>query len=171
MMCRDYHTLYGRPYTVLRYGIPYGPRMRDNCVAAAFFKRAFRGEPLRIDGDGCQERFFVYVEDLARAHVLALDPIAENRPSTSTATSRSRSGAIAETVRDLVGDVDGQLRAAPPRRPEGPGGVAPTGPARSSAGSPEVSFDEGMQRTLRLVRRDASACDIPRSAEPVTLED
>ena len=54
MMCRDYHTLYGRPFTVLRYGIPYGPRMRDNCVAAAFFRRAFAGEALTIDGDGLQ---------------------------------------------------------------------------------------------------------------------
>src|SRR3954466_13693777 len=79
MACRDYHTLYGRPYTILRYGIPYGPRMRDKLVIAAFIKRALSGEPLRIDGDGRQERYFVYVEDLARAHVLALDPSAENR--------------------------------------------------------------------------------------------
>ena len=34
---------------VLRYGIPYGPRMRDNCVVAAFMKRAMRGETLKID--------------------------------------------------------------------------------------------------------------------------
>ena len=61
MACRDYHTLYGRPYTILRYGIPYGPRMRDNCVVAAFMKRCMRGEPLRIDGDGSQQRSFVYV--------------------------------------------------------------------------------------------------------------
>ena len=38
-----------------------------------------RGEPLRIDGDGSQERRFVYVEDLAAAHVLALKPVAKNR--------------------------------------------------------------------------------------------
>src|SRR5262249_52157004 len=72
MMCRDYANLYKRPYTVLRYGIPYGPRMRDNLVIAAFIRRALQGEPLKIDGDGRQERSFVYIEDLARAHVLAL---------------------------------------------------------------------------------------------------
>ena len=61
-------------------------------VLAAFFQRALAGEPLRIDGDGRQQRNFVYVEDLARAHVLALRPEAENRTSTSTGRSRSRSG-------------------------------------------------------------------------------
>ena len=79
MFCRDYATLFGRPYTVLRYGIPFGPRMRSDLVVAAFLLRAMRGEPLRIDGDGSQERRFVYVEDLAAAHVLALKPAAKNR--------------------------------------------------------------------------------------------
>ena len=71
---RTTSTLYQRPFTILRYGIPYGPRMRDDPVLAAFFERALRGEPLRIDGDGRQVRNFVYVEDLAAAHVLALRP-------------------------------------------------------------------------------------------------
>jgi len=35
MFCRDYATLFGRPYTVLRYGIPFGPRMRSDLVVAA----------------------------------------------------------------------------------------------------------------------------------------
>ena len=65
MFCRDYLTLFHRPYTILRYGIPFGPRMRATSVLASFFLRALAGEPLRIDGDGSQERRFVYVEDLA----------------------------------------------------------------------------------------------------------
>ena len=76
MFCADYANLFGRPYTVLRYGIPFGPRMRSDLVVAAFLERALRGEALRIDGDGAQERSFVYVEDLAAAHVLALAPVA-----------------------------------------------------------------------------------------------
>ena len=79
MFCADYANLFGRPYTVLRYGIPFGPRMRSDLVVAAFLERALRGEALRIDGDGAQERSFVYVEDLAAAHVLALAPVAQNR--------------------------------------------------------------------------------------------
>ena len=44
MFCADYANLFGRPYTVLRYGIPFGPRMRSDLVVAAFLERALRGE-------------------------------------------------------------------------------------------------------------------------------
>src|SRR5207249_10037388 len=104
MFCRDYLHLYGRPYTVLRYGIPYGPRMRSDLVVAAFVERALRGEPIAIDGDGLQERRFVFVEDLAAAHVLALDAVAENRTYNLESTEATSIREVAERVRDLVGD-------------------------------------------------------------------
>ena len=170
MMCRDYHTLYGRPYTVLRYGIPYGPRMRDNCVAAAFFKRAFRGEPLRIDGDGLQERFFVYVEDLARAHVLALDPIAENRtfnldgdePVSHPAHRRDRPRPRRRRR--------GRASARPAPATSRPGSCPPTGPRDELGWIPRVVLRRGHAAHARLVRRrpSASTSAVP---EPVTLED
>src|SRR6266576_5990544 len=101
MFCADYATLFGRPYTVLRYGIPFGPRMRGDLVVAAFLLRALRGEPLRIDGDGSQERRFVYVQDLAAAHVLALRDIAENRTYNLESSEAISIRRLAETVRDL----------------------------------------------------------------------
>jgi UDP-glucose 4-epimerase len=168
MMCRDYLTLYGRPYTVLRYGIPYGPRMRDNCVAAAFFKRAFRGEALLIDGDGLQERFFVYVGDLARAHVLALNPIAENRTYNLDGDEPVSIRRIAETVRDLVGNVE--VTFGPPRPGDLKARVVSTDRAREELGwIPRVSFGEGMRRTLAWYS-ETLGLDIP-TPEPVTLED
>src|SRR5205823_3588765 len=58
MICRDYWNLFGVPFTVLRYGIPYGPRMRPRTVIGAFVQRALAGEPILIDGDGAQARAF-----------------------------------------------------------------------------------------------------------------
>jgi UDP-glucose 4-epimerase len=168
MMCRDYHTLYGRPFTVLRYGIPYGPRMRDNCVAAAFFKRAFRGEPLTIDGDGLQERFFVYVEDLARAHVLALNPVAENNTYNLDGDEPVSIRRIAETVRDLVGNVE--VTFGPARPGDLRARVVSTDRAHEELGwIPRVSFGEGMRRTLAWYCHTLGL-DIP-VPEPVTMED
>ena len=106
MFCADYANLFGRPYTVLRYGIPFGPRMRSDLVVAAFLERALRGEPLRIDGDGAQERSFVYVEDLAAAHVLALAPVAKNRTYNLEANEPISIRQLAETVGELVGDTE-----------------------------------------------------------------
>ena len=78
MVAHSYKTLYGQEFTILRYGIPYGPRMRDSLVIPKFVGMALRGDPLTVQGDGSQYRNYVYVEDLAEAHVLALRPEAAN---------------------------------------------------------------------------------------------
>ena len=73
MACVAYQKLYGIETTILRYGIPYGPRARMGTVLATFVARAIKKQPIVIQGDGSAWRRFVYVEDLAleigRAHV------------------------------------------------------------------------------------------------------
>ena len=65
LYCKAYQELYGIDYTILRFGIPYGPRAREAAVIPAFVNKALAGEPLTLAGDGGQSRRFVYVEDLA----------------------------------------------------------------------------------------------------------
>jgi UDP-glucose 4-epimerase len=149
--CRDYHTLYGRPYTILRYGIPFGPRMRDSLVIAAFIRRALCGEPLTIDGDGRQERYFVYIEDLARAHVLALAPSAENRTINLDGAAPVRIRDIAELVGELVGGV--QITYGEPRPGDFRARQVRTDVARNAIDwAPRVPFAEGMRRTVDWYR-------------------
>jgi len=151
MLCRDYATLFGRPYTVLRYGIPFGPRMRSDLVVAAFLLRAMRGEPLRIDGDGSQERRFVYVEDLAAAHVLALKPAATNRTYNLESSEAISIRRLAETVRDLVGDVE--VTFGPSRPGDYRARLVRSDRAREELGwVPEHSFADGLSKTLDWYR-------------------
>jgi UDP-glucose 4-epimerase len=79
MICIDYQSLYGLPFTILRYGTAYGPRSRGEDVISLFVKRALSGEPLEIHGSGTQSRNFIYVEDLAKGNVAALSDVAKNR--------------------------------------------------------------------------------------------
>ena len=79
MYCRSYDVLYGLPTTILRFGIPYGPRARPAAVVPAFIAKAQAGTPLTIAGDGSATRQFVYVEDLAEGVVAALAPEAAGR--------------------------------------------------------------------------------------------
>jgi UDP-glucose 4-epimerase len=67
-----WHKHYGLPFTILRFDIPYGPRMRSNMAISIFARKAMRREPITIFGDGCQGRCFIYVEDLAEGNVSAL---------------------------------------------------------------------------------------------------
>jgi UDP-glucose 4-epimerase len=156
MACRDYHTLYERPYTILRYGIPYGPRMRDNCVVAAFMKRCMRGEPLRIDGDGSQERFFVYVEDLAQAHVKALDDVAINETFNIEGAEPVSIREIAESVCSLVGT--GVVEFGPSRPGDLKARVVSSEKARERLGwSPATTFTDGLARTYAWYQAQAAA--------------
>ncbi|HEX6305224.1 MAG TPA: NAD-dependent epimerase/dehydratase family protein [Anaerolineales bacterium] len=70
-----YRQLYGLEYVVLRYPNVYGPRQDPHGeagVVAIFSGQMLKGEQAKINGDGEQERDFVYVGDCARANLLAL---------------------------------------------------------------------------------------------------
>lgn len=152
MFCADYANLFGRPYTVLRYGIPFGPRMRSDLVVAAFLERALRGEALRIDGDGAQERSFVYVEDLAAAHLLALAPVAQNRTYNLEANEPISIRQLAETIGELVGNVE--VTFGPSRPGDYKARRVSSERARTELGwVPRYDFAAGLQRTLEWYRR------------------
>lgn len=71
-----YRANYGLNYTVLRYPNVFGPRqdpLGEAGVVAIFTNKMLRGEPVVINGSGEQERDFIYVSDVARANLLALD--------------------------------------------------------------------------------------------------
>ena len=52
MLMHSYLEMYGQEFTILRYGIPYGPRMRDALVVARFVRAARNGDPIAIAGTG-----------------------------------------------------------------------------------------------------------------------
>ncbi len=66
---------WGMNCVILRYANVYGPRQGvkgEGGVVAAFASRLARGLPGRLEGDGEQTRDFVYVQDVARANIMAL---------------------------------------------------------------------------------------------------
>jgi UDP-glucose 4-epimerase len=148
MLCHDYQTLFKVPFTVLRYGIPYGPRMRPSLVIPIFIRKAMNGEPMTVAGDGSQHRKFVYVEDLAEAHVLALAPEAENQTYNIDGSEEVTILRIAETVHHLIG---GKGIEFVPARAGDYGGkqVSSAKAAREIGWTPKVNFATGMERTVQ----------------------
>jgi UDP-glucose 4-epimerase len=66
----------GVRFTALRYGNVYGPRQDPNGeagVIAIFTGRILKGESIRVDWDGEQQKDYVFVGDVARANLLAVD--------------------------------------------------------------------------------------------------
>jgi len=75
-LLRSFHDMRGLPYVALRYFNVYGPRMdvsgKYTDVLARWIEKIEAGEAPLIFGDGSDTMDFVYVEDVARANVLAL---------------------------------------------------------------------------------------------------
>jgi UDP-glucose 4-epimerase len=164
LYCRSYAELYGIEYTVLRFGIPYGPRARDATVLAAFTKKALAGEPLTVAGSGDQTRRFVYVEDLADGVVRALEPAAANRIYNLTGTETTTILEIAEAVRDLVGAAE--IVHTPARAGDFGGKEVSSERALEELGwQPVTPFREGARRYVewRRTREDVLA-PVPAAA-------
>jgi len=106
LYCRSYAELYGVESTIVRFGIPYGPRARPAAVIPSFVARARAGEPLSIAGTGEQQRAFVYVEDLAEGVVCALAPAAAGRTYNLAGHETVTIRGLAEIVRDEVAPVE-----------------------------------------------------------------
>jgi UDP-glucose 4-epimerase len=148
MLCYDYWNMYGVPFTVLRYGIPYGPRMRPSLVIPIFVRKALNGEPLTITGDGSQHRKFVYVEDLARAHVLALSEAGKNQTFNLDGAERVTILRIAETVMRLTGSMQA-IEFLPARSGDYAGvNVSSQKAERLLGWRPEITFNQGMRETV-----------------------
>ena len=105
-------------FTALRYGNVYGPRQDPNGeagVIAIFSARFIAREGVRIDWDGEQTRDYVYVADVARANLAALERGSGECYVIGTGTPTS----VNQIYRALV-DISG-FEAPVERTPQRPG--------------------------------------------------
>jgi UDP-glucose 4-epimerase len=153
-----YQAEYGLPFVALRYANVYGPRQDPHGeagVVAIFSGRMLRGEPVTINGDGLQTRDYVYVGDVARANLLALE---------SSVTGPLNIGTGVETDVNTLARL---LLAAAGSRSEVSHGPAKSGEQRRSVidcrraaaelgWRPEVSLADGLRRTVEWFRAPRS---------------
>jgi len=156
--CAGYAELFELESTVLRFGIPYGPRARAAGVVAKFTDLALEGKALTIAGDGSQCRSFIYVEDLAAGIVAALAPEAANRTYNLSGEEVVTILEIAETVQEMT---DGcEIVHTPPRPGDFPGKEISNERALKEIGwKAETSFREGVRKYVEWVRGSTRAPD------------
>jgi UDP-glucose 4-epimerase len=165
MYCRAYTSLYGLECTVLRFGIPYGPRARPAGVIPIFVRKALAGEPVTIAGEGLQSRRFVYVEDLAEGVVRGLGPHAGGRVYNLVGEESVTVRGIADAVGELLGGVDIVHTGA--RAADFAGAEVSGARAAAELGwRPATSFSEGLRRYVdwhcRAVAAPTAAAPAPR---------
>jgi UDP-glucose 4-epimerase len=147
LLVHSYREMYGQHFTILRYGIPYGPRMRDVLVVARFVRAALAGTPITIAGTGEQQRNYVFVGDIADAHVRALSPAAADQVLALEGGTPVSVREIADTVKELIRPVP--VEYVPARTADYQGvGVSNRRAKEVLDWSPETSFMVGVRRYL-----------------------
>ncbi len=147
----SWHRHYGLPYTILRYGIPYGPRMRSNMVISIFMRKAMKKEPLTIFGDGKQGRCFIYVEDLAEGNVAALKGTGKNEIFNLAGKKFLTINQIVNNLKQMFGEIDVNHEA--PRLSDFKGVVVSIEKAKRLLGwEPKTPFQVGLRKYLESIK-------------------
>jgi UDP-glucose 4-epimerase len=153
MLCHNYRELYGVPFTIWRYGIPYGPRMREELLIPIFLRKALSGQPLTVAGQGGQFRRFVYVRDLAKAQIIGMGAAAENQTYNLEGTEKVTVLQVAESIRRLVGE-HVTIVFGPERPGDFAGREVSAEKAQRELGWVATTpFDEGLKHTVEWFRQ------------------
>lgn len=149
---QSYHRLYNLDFTILRYGIPYGPRGREGTVITNFIKKAMNKESLIIHGDGSQYRNFIFVEDLAEGNVAALRDVAKNQIYNLEGLRPVSIKEVAETVKKFFPGLSVDFKES--RAGDFVGRKASNEKAwRDLRWKPKVDLEEGIGRYLEWYRQ------------------
>ena len=158
-----YRENYDLDYAILRYPNVYGPRqdpLGEAGVVAVFSLQMLLGEEVTINGSGDQERDFLYVEDCAKANLLALD--------NGSGEAYNLGSGIGTSVNQLFEEMR-QLTAYPlnpVHGPPRPGEVFricldANKAKKELEWSPTVGLQEGLERTLGYFKEQLATTEKP----------
>ena len=157
---RIFASLYGLPTVALRYFNVFGPRQDPHsayaAVIPAFIAAMLGNRQPTIYGDGTQTRDFTYVSNVVHANLLACESSSADGMALNVACGESFS------LLDLVKHINNLLgtNVEPLFEPERKGDVkhslAAIDQARERLGyAPQLSFEEGLARTVSYMREQA----------------
>ncbi len=154
-----YRLLHGLQYAALRYANVYGPRQGltgEGGVVAIFADKYAREAPLTLFGDGQHTRDYIYVEDVARANLLAAASEGSIRCHISTGVETSNAeliAALAEVAHVAVPVLREAERPGDIRR-----SVLSPQWAESALGfRAQIALADGLSRTYRWMKQKFSS--------------
>jgi dTDP-glucose 4,6-dehydratase len=149
LLALSYFTTYGLPVVVTRASNNYGPFQFPEKLIPLMISNALEGRPLPVYGDGMQVRDWLYVDDHCRALAAVLDKgregeiynIGGNRslPNVEVVRKLLRATGKSEKLIHYVEDRPGHDRRY---------ALSSEKLMRETGWRPEVSFEEGLARTV-----------------------
>lgn len=160
-LLRSFHEMYGLDYIALRYFNVYGPRMDTfgayTEVLIRWMERLASGKPCLIYGTGAETMDFIYVEDIARANILAAQsPVTDQVFNVASGIETSLNQLAAALGR--VMNVSLAPEYAPARKVNAvPRRLADTCKAERQLGfKAQTSLDQGLHRLVEWWQKQSS---------------
>ena len=154
-LLRSFNDMYGLDYVAMRYFNVYGPRMdihgKYTEVLVRWMQRIEQGTPPLILGDGSTSMDFIYIEDLARANVLALKSDASDEVFTVASGVETNLNGLAASLMQVMGADPAMVPEYGPERSVNPVArrLADTSKAERMLGfKAEVDLEEGLRRLV-----------------------
>ncbi len=150
MYCRLFSELYGFETVSLRYFNIYGPYMDPEgayaLVIGKFFRQLQNGEPMTICGDGEYYRDYTYVDDVARANILAMTSDKVGKGDIINAGYGQ-----ARSVNDLAKLISGETVNIEPRLGDPRRSQSDSSKAKKILGwEPTISLEEGIEMVKKM---------------------
>ena len=147
---RSYSSLWGLDYTILRYANVYGIRQDpkgEGGVISIFMDKMLRSDAPVIYGDGNATRDFIYVEDVVKANLLAMDKV--NRKAINIGTGRAISvNELFDTMKNLM-SYKGNVQYGPERKSDIKDSYFNIDKARNDMDwKADYSIEEGLIKTI-----------------------
>jgi nucleoside-diphosphate-sugar epimerase len=158
-LLRSFHAMTGLDYVALRYFNVYGSRMDVHGlyteVLVRWMERIAGGQPPLIFGDGSQTMDFVYVEDIARANILAAQADVTDETFNVASGVETSLAELAQTLLEVMGS-DLSVELGPERAVNKVSRrLADTSRARDIIGfEAEVDLEEGLTRLVEWWRAE-----------------
>lgn len=160
-LVRNFCAVRDLDYTILRYGIAYGPGCHPDTVMSRFITNAINGVPLTITGDGNTYRNFLNVNDHARGNYLALCDKARNETINLEGPEKITLTEVASRVKELHPD-DVTIEYTGQRHGDYRGKVVDNEKAAAILGwKPTVDFKTGSKTLYEYIKKDinnSAAC-------------
>jgi dTDP-glucose 4,6-dehydratase len=167
-----YANTYGVPAIILRCTNNYGPFQFPEKLIPLIIANAQEDKTLPIYGDGMQERDWLFVEDYCRAITLALDKGKTGEIYNVSAGAPQPNLKIVKTILKYLGKPESLMKYVKDRPGHDRRYALDSSKIRRELGwLPQVSFEDGIRKTIDWYRCNSTWLEHTRSGEYLNYYD
>ncbi|MDD3012243.1 MAG: NAD-dependent epimerase/dehydratase family protein [Candidatus Gastranaerophilales bacterium] len=148
----SYIKLFGIDYIIFRYANVYGPRqdaLGEAGVISIFIDKMLNDQPIEIHGDGEQTRDFVYVEDIAKANLLAIESDVKNEILNISTNNSISINSLFDVLKTISG-YNSEATYIVPREGDIKDSVLDNSKAKNMLNwNYEINLEEGLKNTIK----------------------